>query len=320
MKRDFASSLANDIKEFLKFKRALGHPYDRGEKTLLSLDRYINEHSDVTNPLEFERLLFGWLSRIEKRKPVTVATDLGVIRQFCLYKRRKDPGAFVPDRHWAPQSTESDFAPYIFSSTEMVNMLKCTDTIRPPKIRGISIRMWILILYCTGLRPGEALRLQLRDVNLENQLFAIRNSKGKTRQVPFKDDLRQELEAYLDERSSIASTTCKAPLLVCPDGSQIQASNASRILRCLLRRIGLKPQRGRIGPRPYDLRHTFAVHRLTAWYHDNIDINAKLPLLSAYMGHENILGTEVYLTATPELLETAATRFQELVQNGENRR
>jgi integrase len=77
----------------------------------------------------------------------------------------------------------------------------------------------------------------------------------------------------------------------------------------MFRMAGLKPDIGRIGPRPYDLRHTFAVHRLTRWYRARADLHARLPWLSAYMGHVNLLGTETYLTATPELLALAGQRF-----------
>lgn len=72
----------------------------------------------------------------------------------------------------------------------------------------------------------------------------------------------------------------------------------------------MKPAAGRVGPRPYDLRHTFAVHRLKRWYRAGVDIQARLPWLSAYMGHLDILGTQAYLTATPDLLAGAARRFR----------
>ena len=67
---------------------------------------------------------------------------------------------------------------------------------------------------------------------------------------------------------------------------------------------------GRTGPRPYDLRHTFAVHRLTRWYRQGVDLHGRLPWLSAYLGHVNLLGTETYLNATPELLALAGDRFR----------
>jgi integrase/recombinase XerD len=79
----------------------------------------------------------------------------------------------------------------------------------------------------------------------------------------------------------------------------------------MLRQLGLKPRAGRVGARPYEFRHAFAVHRLTAWAEEGVDIHAKLPLLSAYLGHQNIIGTEVYLKATPQLLELASERFEQ---------
>ena len=85
--------------------------------------------------------------------------------------------------------------------------------------------------------------------------------------------------------------------------------HASDLIRGLLRHAGLKSAKGRHGPRPHDLRHTFAVRRLERWYRAGVDIHKRLPWLSAYMGHQDILGTEKYLTATPQLLAAASHRF-----------
>jgi integrase len=100
-------------------------------------------------------------------------------------------------------------------------------------------------------------------------------------------------------------------LLVRLSGDPLPVNVASVAIRRLLRRKGLKPAKGRLGPRPYDFRHAFAVHRLTDWYRQGLDIHARLPWLSAYMGHDNVLGTEVYLTATAELMSLASQRFEE---------
>ena len=98
-------------------------------------------------------------------------------------------------------------------------------------------------------------------------------------------------------------------------GDALPVGAASGAIRQLLRKLGLKPLRGRIGPRPYDLRHAFAVHRLTDWYRQGVDIHARLPWLSAYMGHDDVLGTEVYLTATAELMHLASERFEARFRN-----
>lgn len=100
-------------------------------------------------------------------------------------------------------------------------------------------------------------------------------------------------------------------LFIRRDGSALTSRAASDAIRSLLRGFGLKPPRGRSGARPYEFRHAFAVHRLTAWAVEGVDVHAKLPLLSAYLGHQNVLGTEVYLKATPQLLQLASQRFEQ---------
>ena len=99
------------------------------------------------------------------------------------------------------------------------------------------------------------------------------------------------------------------------DASPLTIRSASEGIRRLLRELGIKPPRGRIGARPYEFRHAFAVHRLTAWANEGVDVHAKLPWLSAYLGHQNVLGTEVYLKATPQLLELASNRFEQHLQH-----
>jgi len=131
----------------------------------------------------------------------------------------------------------------------------------------------------------------------------------EARLVPFRPDLAQVLQAYLAERAAIASSDEDGPLLVRKRGDGLPVGVASGAIRQLLRRLGLKPAHGRVGPRPYDLRHAFAVHRLSDWYRQGVDIHARLPWLSAYMGHDDVLGTEVYLTATAELMDLASARF-----------
>jgi integrase len=98
--------------------------------------------------------------------------------------------------------------------------------------------------------------------------------------------------------------------LVRKSGDGLPVKVASEAIRRLLRKQGLKPLHGRVGPRAYDFRHAFAVHRLTDWYRQGVDIHARLPWLSAYMGHDDVLGTEVYLTATAELMNLASERFE----------
>ena len=142
----------------------------------------------------------------------------------------------------------------------------------------------------------------------------VQRSKGRARIVPIRADLVGKLRCYVDKRQLLLGDhphVEPAALFLRKDASALTVKSASEALRKLLRDLGMKPPRGRMGARPYELRHAFAVHRLTAWATAGIDVHAKLPWLSAYLGHLNVLGTEVYLKATPQLLELASGRFEE---------
>jgi integrase/recombinase XerD len=309
----FVSRLAGEMEQFLAFKRALGHKYLRAEFTLRAFDRFVRNYAPKHRSYRFEDALLAWLATKTACKPVSVTIDLGVIRQFCRHRQRRDPGAFVPGRTWAPQSTVSEFLPFIFTRAQVRVLLKmATPSPRRPGAGAEAMHLLLLILYCTGLRFGEAVRLKMGDVDPGRAILFVTESKGRSRWVPFHRSLARAIDRYLCHRraSRPASGTPEAPLLLQPDGRPFTVRWASDQVRQLLRRAGFKPRLGRIGPRPYDLRHTFAVHRLALWYRAGTDINRRLPWLSAYMGHLDILGTETYLTATPELLSLAGRRFR----------
>ena len=317
MSEIFRSPLAREFAQFVAQRRALGYSYVRGAANLQSFDRYVLAHAGSKRALPLAELLRGWLSRRCGRKAVSVAMDLGTLRQFFRYRRRFDADGFVPGREWAPQATSSSFMPHVFSTDQVRALLHEAGRLRYDLRARPVIRLLILIVYCTGLRFGEAVRLTLQDVDLGGRVFHIRESKGKTRWVPFRSDLGRELEKYRRQRDRVAPVTRHAPFLIRPDGQACSVRGVSGIIRGMLRRLGLKPLRGRVGPRPYDLRHAFAVHRLVAWHRAGVDVHPRLPWLSAYLGHQDIMGTEVYLHATPELLELASRRLHTRLRQAE---
>jgi integrase len=300
-------SLTAHIDAFLGWRRSLGYKYVRAELWLRAFERFVRQHSK-TVPLD--QLIRSWLARNAARKPLTVTLELGVLRRFCAYLRRSDPKVIVPTRGWAPQSTGSDFLPYVLDVKDVKKLLRLAATLKRPPFRGAMHRALLLVLYCTGIRFGEAVRLRLRDLDLRRRVLWVAESKGRSRWVPFHLSLSRELGRYLAARRAYAPVAPTDALFPRPDGTPIRVQTASQTVRTLLRRAGLKPASGRVGPRAYDLRHTFAGQRLANWYRTGADVHARLPWLSAYMGHEGILGTEVYLTATPQLLHLAARRLK----------
>lgn len=307
-----ATVLAHDATQFLAFKRAMGMGYRRAEFVLNSFVRFVRDKYGES-PVALDQAVTQWATRIEGRKAITVGNEFGVVRQLCLFRRRSDPHGFVPDHAVAPVK-ESVFVPYIFSHEEVLAVLDAATRHKGRNMWGAMLRALTLVLYCTGMRLGEAVRLNLIDVDLRTAVLTVQRSKGRSRILAIRDDLVAELRQYLRQREEVLTTSGAddpSTLFIRRDGSALTVRAASQAFRCLLRNLGLKPPHGRSGARPYELRHAFAVHRLTAWAVEGVDVHAKLPWLSAYLGHQNILGTEVYLKATPALLELASQRFEQ---------
>jgi integrase/recombinase XerD len=315
MKRVTTVSLTKDIEQFLVFKRALGHPYKRGEAALHSFHRFACRRLPKNATVDLATAINAWLARVPNRKPVTLACDLGAVRQLCHFRRRRDPDGYLPSVSLAPQ-TESHYVPYIFSADDIRSLVQAAGRHQGRNFWPGLLRLLVLTAYCTGLRFGEAVRLRCADVDLSACVLHIRTSKGRSRLVPFGSDLAREFQRYWPQRAEVLRSAGSArsdALFIGRHGHAVSTTAASNCMRLLLRKLGLKSPSGRSGPRAYDLRHAFAVHRLTSWYHEGVDIHARLPWLSAYMGHLSILGTEVYLHATPELLQLASDRFAKRV-------
>jgi len=305
MNETFHSRFASQLREFVRMKRTFGHIYIGAAKELRSFDRFA-----VSTPGDLPALLTGWLNLHGGSKPCTLGHRFSTVRQFCLFRRRHDPGAFVPERSWAPRTTAAPFLPHIFSTDELRRVIDGTVTIKRSARTRRCLRLLVIVLYCTGLRAGEALGLKWSDVDLEQNLFKVGPSKGRTRWVPFRADVARLLRAWHAEESPEPDTLVFAQ----DNGHRRRVGPTSQSFRFLFRRLGLKPRRGRVGPRLHDLRHTFAVHCLQRWYRQQRDPQRMLPWLSAYLGHRNLVGTEHYLHATPELLATASGRLQRLLR------
>ena len=306
----FQSPAAGELHAFLQFKRSLGYGYMRAEFTLREFDRFLIEYVARNRHWKLDRAAIAWLSSKPGRKPISVSADASVLRQFYRYLHRSSEPGTLAEPIWPHLPTESSFVPYSLSKKHILHLLElCADLKRPP-FRAALYRALILVLYCTGIRFGEALRLRMRDVDTRSAVLFIDTFKGRSRWVPFHRSLSRELDRYLAARVAYAPSGEEARLFVGANHCRLPVETAGGTFRRLFKLAGLRPERGRVGPRPYDLRHAFAVHRLSRWYADGVDLHARLPWLSTYMGHVDIVGTEAYLHTTPEVLDLAGKRLR----------
>ncbi|MCU0522979.1 MAG: tyrosine-type recombinase/integrase [Anaerolineae bacterium] len=214
------------------------------------------------------------------------------------------------------------FEAYIYSREELQRLLDATSILQDSRfpLQPITFRSLLLTLYGAGLRPSEGLRLRCCDVDLNDRVLAIWDTKFfKSRLVPIGTALAAALGTYNKVRQGLPMPAqARSAFFASRTGSVITLSRLETVFVRLREHAGIQsPPGARWQPRLHDMRHAFAVHRLVAWYREGADVQACLPLLSTYLGHVNVSGTQAYLTMTPELLAEASKRFERYAAIGE---
>jgi integrase/recombinase XerD len=209
--------------------------------------------------------------------------------------------------------------PYIFSVDELKRLLVATDTLQTPlsPLRAMTMRSLLLLLYGTGMRIGEALSLTLKDVDLEERLLTVRDTKFyKTRLVPIGPRLTMALTDYLLHRSRLPLPDGEdSAFLAACTGIRLDYKRVNKLF-CRLRSAAEVRREGpaRYPPRIHDIRHATVVHRVIAWYRAGADMQRLLPQLATYLGHVDVASTQHYLSMTAELLQEASMQFERYAQ------
>lgn len=247
------------------------------------------------------------------------ANRYGVLAGFYTYAISRGYAARTPlpaaeDEPRQPPSAP----PYVFSREELQRLFACIgNSFRHAwRLDGDTFRTLLLLLYGAGLRRGEALRLAVGDVDADAAVLTVRNTKFfKNRLVPIAPRLADALRAYAALRAERPLPAGAAStFLACLDGTPVRPATAADAFSRLLAAAGIgRRDDGRRAPCLHSLRHTAAVHRVTAWYCRGADVQRLLPALSTWLGHANLEGTKVYLSMTPELLQQASLRFDRYV-------
>lgn len=309
MTRLFRSPLAARMHSFLEIRRAVGRNAYTDEKILADLDRFLMGQLKPGEALT-RKVAERWIDGFKHLSIGTRSNRISVLRQLCFYLSRFDKRTYLIPRDILPRRTRP--APHIYPVREVKTIMAAAKRIGPPKsLRPLLISTLIGLLYATGLRIGEALKLKLADVDLSRRLLTVRESKfRKSRYVPISKSTRHALAILMRRRKALGfSTEPCAPLFVGPHGRAYGEPRISEIFLAISRSLGLRGPAGQRGPRIHDFRHSFAVTRLATWYRENAVLQAKLPLLTTYLGHTSPVCTGVYLQATAELLQEANKRF-----------
>lgn len=298
------------IEAYVELKRSLGAVFSTDARILRSFGRSLGDVPLDAISAESCRSFCrgqGPPTRFWERKHTT-------LRGFCRYLVSRGHLRASPLPEPGPRIRVS-FQPYIYSHDELQRLLDATAILDPRDSawKPRTYRTLLLLLYGAGLRAGEALRLRCCDVDLDDRVLAIWDTKFfKSRLVPIGGGLGRMLEAYHSERARLPmSAGGRSVFFATEAGTAISLGKLETAFVQLREHAGIRrPPTDRWQPRLHDLRHAFAVHRLIAWYREGADVQARLPLLATYLGHVNVSGTRVYLTMTPDLLAEASRRFE----------
>jgi site-specific recombinase XerD len=302
------SCLAEPIQNFINLRCLSGTDY-RGQAQLLGyFDRFLFEQG-IKIPRMTQQITDCYLESLSQLAPRSRANRFCVVRQLCQFLTQSDPLNYIPEPFKAIPS-RGNRKPYIYTLSEIQILMEAASKLPPENtLRPNTYKTLLGLLYSTGIRIGEALALNLEHFHRTSRRLYIAEGKfRKARCVPLSICTCAALEQYLVSRIKIKPH--------CPDSAFFINNRSRRLHQCavnqtfhfLLRKCEIACNKA-TGPRVHDFRHSFAVHRLLAWYRDGQDVNARLPWLSTYMGHVDVHSTQVYLQATAQLIDQVNHRF-----------
>jgi integrase len=232
-----------------------------------------------------------------------------------------DPRTEVPPPKILPARRRRN-TPYIYREDEVEQLMaEAARLPSPTGLRALTYTTLFGLLAATGLRPGEALALDVADVDLHSGILALRKTKfGKARFVPLQNSTREALARYAKHRDRLCPRRTSEAFLISERGTRLYQEIAAYTFAKVSRAIGLRPpaarrRKGR-GPRLNDMRHTFATRRLIEWYRAGLDVEREMPKLGTYLGHVHARHTYWYIEAVPELLQLATERSRACCPGG----
>jgi integrase len=299
-------TLEHALENYLNTRRALGFRLHEHERLLTQFVAFVKmKQSDyITTEMALD---FATNCRAT---PTRWAKRFGIIRLFCRYVHAIDSRTpLLPDRVFG--RSDGRARPYIFSENDIYGLVEACKTITLGKLRNATYSTLLGLIAVTGMRVGEAMKLDDRDVDWTEGILMIREAKfNKSRQVLLHPSTVEELKRYRRLRNQLRPVRKIPNFFIGHRGGQLRHVTIHGIFVLALRRIGLDKQKGTVNPRIHCLRHSFAVNTLIRWYTDGHDVEQRIPLLSTYMGHISPSSTYWYLSAVPDLMALAASRLE----------
>ncbi len=301
------STLAEHAQQYLLARRALGVKLERHGRLLPQLVAFLEAAGASTVRRE---LAISWARMPAGAHPQHWAARLSIARGFAAYLKTIDPATEVPPAGVFAVHYQRP-APYLWSREDVNRLLDAARQLSPP-LKAASYEALFGLLAVTGMRLGEALALEPDDVDLEGGVITIRAHTAKlerARIVPLHRSTVQALERYANTRARLCPRPRASTFFLSSTGASLNRSAVAKTLPELTTTVGLRTDT--VHPTAHHLRHSFAVSTLIDWQRSGVQIDEQIAVLSTYLGHVSPAETYWYLTATPELMNTAAERLEQ---------
>ncbi|MDN5810995.1 MAG: tyrosine-type recombinase/integrase, partial [Tetragenococcus koreensis] len=302
------------IEGMVEQKQSLGYPYVTSERILRSFDEYCMTYFPNEYTLTSD-IVMGWAALRENEHSNGLLRRVTPVRQLAKYMNSIGGDAYVLPSNIPKKQIR--YVPHIFTSQELSAFFKAVDAcpISPLSLgRHLVIPVFFRLLYCCGLRSSEARMLQVSDMDFKSGSIFIRKSKGhKDRNIFLSDDMihlckvyHERIDFYYPNRTAFFPNQ---------KGRFYNRSLINYWFHLFWDNLTIAKSHTGNPPRVHDFRHTFAVNRLNHWVNEGKDINAYLPYLSMYLGHENQADTDYYLHLVPEFFPVFRDKSREISEN-----
>ncbi len=301
------TALRQSLEDYLALRRSVGYKLDDAARILASFVAFAERAGadSITTDLALR-----WATQPLQASPIWLAHRLSAVRGFARYLHALDPATQIPPADLLPASGYQPAPAYLYSDADVAALLAAARRLRPP-LRAATFETLLGLLAVTGLRIGEAMRLDRDDIDWDENVLLVRSSKfGRSRELVCHDSTIEALRACSAQRDQLCPRPASASLFVSQCGRRLAHHSIYPAFHQLAGQAGLRQRPGGPAPRVHGLRHSFAVGTLLRWYRDGGDVQARLPLLPTYLGHVRPASTYWYLTACPELLALAFERLE----------
>ena len=298
------SGLRQAAGDYLALRRSLGFE-------LATPGRQVRQFAAYLDSLGAAHVTTG-LAVTWATSPAGAAPDyhwlrLSAVRGFSGYLHGLDPAHQVPPADLLPRQYHRS-VPYLLSASDIAALIAATATLRPA-LHAATYRTLIGLLAVAGLRPREALTLDISDVDLQAGVMTVHGKYGKAREILLHPTTVAELAGYARLRDLAFPARDGTSFFASVLGTPVNQRRVGYVFTRLAGQAGLRPLTPRCRPVPMSLRHSFAVATLVSWYRDGADVDARMPLLSTWLGHVDPADTFWYISASPELMAQAAERM-----------